>query len=911
MDKRTLTPYGDTGKPYRERKWNRGGGRGGRHRGQWGPRGERGGGSNIPPSGFDGRVERPQGRSRNSGNQTKPKNRLAPRPQIKKREDSSPLRASVANKIPRGFIFGCTNSTEGECLELNLFGLPTNNLSEVKKVCPGTALFLFNYEERMLSGVFAAASQGAENLIPNAWGGQFPAQVRVVPPAFMKQIPESRFKPVLQDNYFGRQKFIYHLQEEQVTNLCKLFDQPVPQVGHTRPPRYVLPYNRATVMKRTVARPNSGGKLFGGLRGVTITPDSVRAPPSKRGQTNSIFGGGAARSMAHSGQNSGTAMDTSDYSMAPQWQEVTSNPTGFFSNQTSPARFDPYANRVQNSDSTPVGQGLPSNAPFGIQGFGAAPGFSGGQNMPLSNSDPFGGDSTPRNKQGAWGSDEKTKSPVRYGEEKLKMPVQFGSDSFPSPTPEGPSQMEFRSGGFGAGPSHLSAAVPSQSLVVDCSTAFDQHPVGSPKTPPKKREGKFDWGRLTSSSGAPVAKPILQRDAEQQPRFGDGGGESGTPPRENPNPAPPAGVNRDPRLRIQGQDSMEMSEFGARNQEGAGFGGQPANVAFRTASLQGPGNVAFGAQLQEHQGNVGFGAQLQEHQGNVSFGTQLQEDQGNVVFGAQPQEYQGKVGFSTQSQGHSGNVVFGAQSQEPRQVEGNVVFGGQVESESMQEAAAGAEKEVSNLVPAPVLFSMGLPQARKEQEEQPDGGVNDEQGADSVSETKKPMVNVGVKRKAEGNPVYFETDEPYEYIKGMPIVTADHIMKRGIGNHSSLFTERSVGGFVCVPGMNIKKKKDLPPKEVKEEEFKLSERSQHFVKVATGFYSGGETKEEKYKNLLHGRLSVHWRTSCAKAWKVMKILREQAVSANRLHLFDQVMEESGYVREHGIIPVKDGRCPLF
>jgi len=45
------------------------------------------------------------------------------------------------------------------------------------KVAPGTKLFLYNYTERELSGIFEATSHGDMNLIPEAFQGFFPAQV--------------------------------------------------------------------------------------------------------------------------------------------------------------------------------------------------------------------------------------------------------------------------------------------------------------------------------------------------------------------------------------------------------------------------------------------------------------------------------------------------------------------------------------------------------------------------------------------------------------------------------------------------------------------------------------------------------------------------------------------------------------
>lgn len=58
-------------------------------------------------------------------------------------------RKARASEGIAGFIFGCTNRTENECLQRQLFGLPGGNVQDVKMIAPGTPLFLFNYEDRV------------------------------------------------------------------------------------------------------------------------------------------------------------------------------------------------------------------------------------------------------------------------------------------------------------------------------------------------------------------------------------------------------------------------------------------------------------------------------------------------------------------------------------------------------------------------------------------------------------------------------------------------------------------------------------------------------------------------------------------------------------------------------------------
>ena len=75
--------------------------------------------------------------------------------------------------------FVCSSETEAECFQGALFGDTMKFWDEVKEIKRGDALFLYNIDTDVLFGPFEAESDGGLNIEPDAWGGRFPAQVRV------------------------------------------------------------------------------------------------------------------------------------------------------------------------------------------------------------------------------------------------------------------------------------------------------------------------------------------------------------------------------------------------------------------------------------------------------------------------------------------------------------------------------------------------------------------------------------------------------------------------------------------------------------------------------------------------------------------------------------------------------------
>ncbi|GER55762.1 kelch repeat-containing family protein [Striga asiatica] len=124
-----------------------------------------------------------------------------------------------------GVIFGCTNNTMEECLTSQLFGLPAKHFKYVQNIEPGLPLFLFNYSDRKLHGIYEAVSSGQLNINQYAWtaGGpdktKFPAQVQVRVRTKCEALPEHQFKPIIANNYYNQVHFRFELDHAQTTKL--------------------------------------------------------------------------------------------------------------------------------------------------------------------------------------------------------------------------------------------------------------------------------------------------------------------------------------------------------------------------------------------------------------------------------------------------------------------------------------------------------------------------------------------------------------------------------------------------------------------------------------------------------------------------------------------------------------------
>jgi hypothetical protein len=223
-----------------------------------------------------------------------------------------------------GVIFGCKHNTIEECFEKQLFGLPSVHYSYVRNVKPGLPLFLFNYSDRKLHGIFEAASPGQMCIDPYAWSHDgslrtsFPAQVRICTKTRYPPLMESQFRTVLGDNYYNHHHFYFELDHAQTKALIAVFKSLAP-ANFTQVP--------AVSSKRTIA------PLPSTKRQAPVIPDQKKGSASPKDinpfSVLSQSGGAVKDNWADSDVENGSISRSSDEKesreLVSDWEDLDDN----------------------------------------------------------------------------------------------------------------------------------------------------------------------------------------------------------------------------------------------------------------------------------------------------------------------------------------------------------------------------------------------------------------------------------------------------------------------------------------------------------------------------------------------------------------------------------------------------------